>query len=134
MFNDLSAWNIFIILLWVVMIGWIIYEVIQYFRRRDAATALTNEEFKENIRKAQVIDLREKDDFKKGHILGARNIPYTMLKQRVVELRKDQPVYLYEDGKMLSLRAGLILRKNNFDKNQVFYLKEGFKKWDGRVK
>lgn len=48
------------------------------------------------MRRAQIVDVREKDVFNSGHILGARNIPYSQLKQRSGELRNDQPIYLYE--------------------------------------
>lgn len=119
-------------ILWIAIIGWAIFELVQMFRRRNAAEALTNEKFQEDIRKAQVIDVREKDEFKNKHILGARNIPYTQMKQRANELRNDQPIYLYEDKKMLSLRSALVLKKNGFD--NIYYLKDGFNKWDGRVK
>lgn len=124
--------NIITGILWIAIIAWAIYELIQIIRRRNAADALTNEEFKEDIRKAQVIDVREKDEFKNKHILGARNVPYTQMKQRANELRKDQPIYLYEDKKMLSLRSALVLKKNGFE--DIYYLKDGFNKWDGRVK
>ena len=32
-------------LLWLALIIWGVWELVQYFRRRDAATALENEEF-----------------------------------------------------------------------------------------
>lgn len=120
------------ILIIVVGLGWAIYEIVQFIRRRKAATPLTNEEFNENIRQVQLIDVRERDEYNSRHILGARNLPYTQLKQRMNELRKDQPIYLYEDNKMLSLRTALKLKENGF--NDIYYLKEGFSSWDGRTK
>lgn len=120
------------ILIILVALGWAIYELIQFFRRRNAATALSNEEFKVDMRRAQIIDVRERDEFKRRHILGARNLPYTQLKQRMNELRHDMPIYLYEDNKMLSLRAALKLKENGF--TDIYYLKGGFSEWDGRVK
>jgi len=53
---------------------------------------LTNEEFNKGMRKAQVVDLREKAPFKRKHIDGARNLPYTMLKYQYTELRA---IYLF---------------------------------------
>lgn len=120
------------ILIVVVGLGWAIYEIVQFIRRRRAATALSNDEFKQDIRRAQVIDVRERDEFNRKHILGARSLPYSQLKQRMNELRKDQPVYLYEDNKMLSLRAALKLKENGFE--DLYYLKDGFSNWDGRTK
>lgn len=122
----------FTLILWGALLLWGIWELIQYFRRRNAATALDSEEFKENIRKVQLIDVREKDEFDAGHILGARNIPFYEIKQRHLELRKDQPIYLYEDGKYAAYRAAIQLKKNGFE--DLYILKDGYKNWEGRIK
>lgn len=122
----------FTLILWGALILWGIWELIQYFRRRNAATALESEEFKKNLRKAQLIDVREKDEFDVGHILGARNIPFYEMKQRYIELRKDQPIYLYEDGKYSAYRAAIQLKKHGFE--DLYVLKDGYKNWEGRIK
>lgn len=119
-------------ILWTLLILWGIWELIQYFRRKRSATALEIEEFKEDIRKAQVIDVRSKDDYDVGHILGARNIPYFELKQRHVELRKDQPIYLYEEHEYSAYRAAIELKKHDFE--DLYVLKGGYEGWDGRIK
>ena len=38
-------------------------------------------------------------------------MPYSMLKTTIGSLRKDQPVYLYDQKKALSIRAANLLRK-----------------------
>ncbi len=119
-------------ILWLALIIWGIWELVQYFRRKNAATALENEEFKQNLRKVQLIDVREGDEFDAGHILGARNIPFYEMKQRHVELRKDQPIYLYEDGKYAAYRSAIELRKHGFE--DLYVLKGGYKNWEGRIK
>lgn len=119
-------------LLWLVLIIWGLWELIQYFRRRDAATALENEEFNQNLRRVQLIDVRNRDDYDVGHILGARNIPSYEIKQRHVELRKDQPIYLYEDGKNAAYSAAIQLKKQGF--TDLFVLKDGYRNWNGRIK
>ncbi|RHW53110.1 rhodanese-like domain-containing protein [Lactobacillus bombicola] len=93
---------------------------------------LSNDEFKQGMRKAQIVDLREKEPFKRKHIDGARNIPYTMLKYQYAELRTDLPVYLYSDSISVTLRAARFLQKNNFSK--IKWLKNGFDEWNGRTK
>ncbi|WP_161878853.1 rhodanese-like domain-containing protein [Alkalibacterium sp. MB6] len=128
----MDIWTVVTILLWVFIITWGVWELIQYFRRKNAATALENDEFRQNMRRAQIVDVRGKDDYNVGHILGARNIPYMQLKQRMGELRNDLPVYLYEDKKTLSYRAALILKKNGFE--QLYVLKGGYSEWDGKIK
>lgn len=119
-------------ILWIFLILWGIWELIQYFRRKNAATALENDEFKKRIRKSQLIDVREKADFDAGHILGARNIPFYEIKQRHAELRKDQPIFLYADGTYAAYRAAIELRKHNFEK--LYVLKDGYDNWEGRIK
>lgn len=93
---------------------------------------LTNEQFNKGMRKAQVVDLREKAPFKRKHIDGARNLPYTMLKYQYTELRTDLPVYLYSDSLSVTLRAARFLQKKNF--SSIKWLKTGFEDWDGRTK
>ena len=53
---------------------------------------LTQKQFEEGKRKAQIIDLRTKDAFKNKHILGARSLPFSMIKYQYSEIRSDLPV------------------------------------------
>lgn len=128
----MTNWTIVTIILWVGIIAWGIWELVQFFRRKKAATAVENDEFKRNMRKAQIVDVRGKDEFDAGHILGARNIPFMQMKQRSGELRKDQPIYLYDDKKTVSYRSALLLKKNGFE--NIYVLKDGYSKWDGKIK
>jgi len=89
-------------------------------------------EFEENMRKTQIIDLREKNEFDAGHILGARSLPYTQLRDRMAELRKDLPVYLYDTTGSLSVRAARRMQKAGFEK--VSWLKKGYNEWSGKTK
>lgn len=93
---------------------------------------LDNDAFNAGMRKAQVVDLREKEPFKRKHIDGARSLPYTMLKYQYSELRRDLPVYLYSDSLTVTLRAARFLKKKNFI--AIYWLKSGFDEWKGRTK
>ena len=64
------------------------YMVGNFFLNRRAVTELDQNEFHKGLRKAQVIDVREKVDYDYGHINGARNIPISMFRQRFQGLRK----------------------------------------------
>lgn len=118
-----------LIILLVILLG---FSIFRYYRIRSIVKTLTEEEFTEGYRKAQLIDVREPQEFKNGHILGARNIPVTQMKQRLIELRTDKPVYLYCQGSSRSFRAANILRKNGYKDLNV--LQGGFKRWSGRIK
>lgn len=128
----LSNMNMFNILIIVLIAAWVIYRVYQYAMRKKYANIITEEEFTQGMRKAQVIDLREKNDFDRGHIMGARNVPLTVLKQRYVEIRSDLPVYLYDQGMMLSTRASKLLGKKGY--SDISILKSGYARWTGKTK
>lgn len=121
--------NIILIIIILIMVGRSLYFRVM---AKLSATWLEEADFRENMRKAQVIDLREKPEFKAGHIMGARNMPYTTFKESLPSLRHDQPIYLYDQKKTMSIRAANVLRKKEF--NNVFILKGGYDGWTGRVK
>lgn len=110
----------------------IVYAIVTYFRTKKAVTTLTQDQFIEGYRKAQLIDVREPKDFAAGHILGARNIPQTQLRQRHKEIRSDKPVYIYDQNGARAGRVAIYLKKQGYD--QVFQLQGGFKQWTGKIK
>ena len=110
----------------------VVYIVVNSLRLKKAVTNLTQEEFIQGYRKAQLIDLREPKEFEAGHILGARNIPMTQFNNRHKEIRPDLPVYLYCQNSGRSARAALNLKKKGY--NQIYQLQGGFKTWTGKVK
>lgn len=103
-------WKINIVLISVlVLFG--LYELVVRIMMKRSAKIITQEEFQAGMRKAQVIDVRERDEFNAKHILGARSFPFSMLKETYSSLRKDQPIYLYDHNKAVSARAANMLRK-----------------------
>ncbi|HHY77779.1 MAG TPA: FAD-dependent oxidoreductase, partial [Clostridiales bacterium] len=44
---------------------------------------------------AYIIDIREKGEYERGHLINAVNIPLSQLRERVDEIPKDRPVYLH---------------------------------------
>ncbi len=110
----------------IIFAAFIVYMVISYIYQQRIMKTLTEEEFRAGYRKAQLIDVREPNEFEGGHILGARNIPLSQLKQRKSEIRPDKPVYLYCQNNVRSGRAAQTLRKNGC--KEIYNLKGGFKK------
>ncbi|HCV1527043.1 TPA: rhodanese-like domain-containing protein [Staphylococcus aureus] len=116
----------------ILVIAIIAYMIVQQILNKRAVKELDQNEFHNGIRKAQVIDVREKVDYDYGHINGSRNIPMTMFRQRFQGLRKDQPVYLCDANGIASYRASRILKKNGY--TDIYMLKGGYKKWTGKIK
>ncbi|MGG0740078.1 rhodanese-like domain-containing protein [Niallia taxi] len=109
-----------------------IYSIIVYLYQRKIVKTISEEEFRQGYRKAQLIDVREPNEFSAGHVLGARNIPLSQLKMRKGEIRSDKPVYLYCQNGMRSGRAAQFLHRKGY--RQLSQLQGGFKKWSGKVK
>ena len=103
--------NVSLVIALIIIVLIILYMVGNFFLNRRAVTELDQNEFHKGLRKAQVIDVREKVDYDYGHINGARNIPISMFRQRFQGLRKDQPVYLCDANGIASYRAARILKK-----------------------
>ena len=122
--------TLYILLILIAAI--IIYYGYTILRQRKIVKTLTEEQFREGYRKAQLIDVREPNEFDNGHILGARNIPMTQMKMRLQEIRPDKPVYLYCQSGMRSGRAAQLLYKKGY--KDLSHLQGGFKKWTGKVK
>ncbi|MEC1261137.1 rhodanese-like domain-containing protein [Bacillus swezeyi] len=120
------------IIVLIICAALIIYAVVSYIYQQRIMKTLSEEEFRAGYRKAQLIDVREPNEFEGGHILGARNIPLSQLKQRKIEVRPDKPVYLYCQNNVRSGRAAQTLRKHGCQ--EIYNLKGGFKKWGGKIK
>ncbi|PLR87562.1 MULTISPECIES: rhodanese-like domain-containing protein [Bacillus] len=110
----------------------IIYSTVMWLYQRRIVKTLTEDQFREGYRKAQLIDVREPNEYDAGHILGARNIPLSQLKMRLKEIRPDKPVYLYCQSGMRSGRAAQLLNRKGY--KDLSHLQGGFKKWSGKVK
>lgn len=85
-----------------------------------------------NQNAATVIDVREAKEYRQGHITGAMNIPYSELKDRVVELgeKKDRPVILVCGIGQYAGAAGKLLNQAGFQK--VLRLSGGLSSWSAQ--
>lgn len=93
---------------------------------RGQATLLLNQQ------DAVIVDLRQHDLFRKGHITGSINLlPGEIKANNVGELEKHKakPVILVDASGMQCQAAGNDLVKAGFEK--VFVLKEGIAGWTG---
>jgi 3-mercaptopyruvate sulfurtransferase SseA len=73
----------------IIIVAVIIYSAFNFFYQKRIVKTVTEEEFRAGYRKAQLIDVREANEFEGGHILGARNIPMSQMKMRMKEIRSE---------------------------------------------
>src|SRR5699024_6002221 len=114
-----------------IILVFAISTLIRHFQQKKYLNVLTQDEFIKGYRKAQLIDIREPQEIERGYIRGARNLPLTQMKQRLVELRPDKPVYLYVQSNNHLQRAAHLLDNRSF--KELYIIDGGFKKWTRKV-
>ena len=82
-----------------------------------------------NRQDALVLDVRSAEEYAKGHILGARNLPLADLERRSAELdkHKAKPVIVHCENGNRSTSALALLRKHGFA--SVVNLAGGYAAW-----
>lgn len=73
---------------------------------------------------AYIIDVREKGEYDRGHIQGAKNIPLSQLRARINELPKDENIYLHCRTGQRSYNAARVLQNIGF--NNVYNITGSF--------
>lgn len=99
---------------------------------KKSITFLSEEDFVSGMRKAQLIDLRKKNDFDQGHINGSRNISLAMLNKSLTKLRSDQPIYFICADEKLSKRATMLLVSKGY--SNIYGLAGGLNSWSKPLK
>ncbi len=80
-----------------------------------------------NSRNPQVVDIRNAEDFAKGSLPNARNIPAAKVAERVGELKKDKPVLLVCATGTSAGRTAALLRSQGY--GDVYVLGGGLAAW-----
>ena len=82
---------------------------------------------------AIIVDARPNDDYEKGHIRGARSLPWHDVDQRFMEVTKDisvdTPIITYCDGETCELSHNLANFLLELGFNNVRILVNGWTKW-----
>lgn len=82
-----------------------------------------------NRENAKVIDVRTKEEFLKGHIPNAKNMPLSKFKEEWIQLKNNEnvPLIIYCQSGIQAEKALKILKENHFQK--LFNLEGGFQSW-----
>ena len=98
----------------------------------ESQRILDKDAFASAIKKknAVIIDLRFPFEYEQSHIPNAVNISFfdDEFKWKILELDKNDRVYLYGKNENTSYRAMKFMEENGF--RHVFYLKDGYKEWN----
>ena len=73
---------------------------------------------------AHILDVREMPEYEAGHIINAKIIPLSELRDRYKEIPKDVPVYVHCRSGQRSYNAVLMLQSKGYDK--LFNISGGF--------
>lgn len=82
------------------------------------------------------IDVRNSDDYNKGHVKGALGIPLSDLEYNLHKIPKDKEIVFYCEGTWdggkcdASLSAGRILIKNGFKPGKIKVFEDGYGAWE----
>lgn len=103
-----------------------------YFEFVDygGATIFPEQIPKDEWKRFLVIDARDKDQFTKEHIQGAKNIEWRQILAKRNEIPKDKPVLIYCNGGTLSAQAGFALRIAGYENVRI--LQGGFSEWKAK--
>ena len=76
-----------------------------------------------------VLDVREADEYKNGHIQGAVHIPVGELEERIDELQtsRERPILIYCRAGQRSAQAAAVLKRREF--SQIYKLDGGIMAW-----
>ena len=82
-----------------------------------------------NREDALVLDVRGADEYAKGHILNARNIPLDQIESRLKEIEKNKrkPVIVHCERGSRAGKAEALLKRQGFEK--VYALAGGVEAW-----
>ena len=118
------------IILILVIIGMFVYPRWNLHRN---AKVIDEPEFTRLIATSQLIDIREANQFRVNHILGARNLPSGQIDQSLNAISKHKPVLMYETSRpVAAAKVAKKLKKAGVP--EIYLLKGGLNAWTGKTK
>lgn len=127
-FSEFVANNIFLFIALVVIL---ILIVRSYIVTGGAKNVTASDAVRmANRDSAVILDVRTEEEFRKGHILNALNIPLGLLESKTAELQKykSHPMIIVCKSGNRSNQAAGVLKKQGFE--QLFNLSGGMLSWE----
>ncbi len=123
---DFVSQNWPLALVWLAMLVWVIYSESSRGGQSVSPQAATD---LINTQSAVVVDVRKPDEYDRGHIPDAINIPAAKIKDQLgtLEKHKGKPIIVACQSGQSSGAAGAELRKAGFE--NVHRLKGGILEW-----
>jgi rhodanese-related sulfurtransferase/DNA-binding transcriptional ArsR family regulator len=104
-----------------------------YLKTRGALERVSGKELMQRVRNGEVtvLDVRPAEEYRAGHIPGARSVPVSELRRRLAELPKNREIVAYCRGPqcVMAIEAVELLRKNGF---RAHRMEEGVMDWRAR--
>ena len=94
---------------------------------KSAIHVINRDDFANNMRKGQLIDIRKKEEFEKSKIKGARNFTPGQVANKNSKLRHDQSIYLYCNNGKKSYRTAKKMTKQGY--RNIYVLENGFENY-----
>ena len=118
--------NIFLIAIAFVSGAMLIWPAV---RGRASGPALTTLQVTQliNSKNATIVDIRPPEEFAKGSLPNARNLPADKVKDRARELKKDKPLIVVCANGSTAGKVAAQLRSSGF--SEVFVLGGGLAAW-----
>jgi rhodanese-related sulfurtransferase len=104
-----------------------------YLKTRGELEPVSGEELMQRVRKGDVIvlDVRPAQEYRAGHIPGARSVPLSELKRQLAQLPKGREIVAYCRGPqcVMAIEAVELLRKRGF---RALRMEQGVMDWRAR--
>lgn len=127
---DFAANHPLLTMVWLGLASAVVYMTIMSKLTKVKVVAAQQAVLLINKQDAVVVDIRPAEEFRKGHIAGAINLPNTQLKANnlnLIEKYQEKPLVLVCETGMSTSGAGRVLSKSGF--KQVYALRGGMADW-----
>lgn len=104
-----------------------------YLKARGALERVSSEDLMRRVRNGEVtvLDVRPAQEYRAGHIPGARSVPVSELKRHLAELPRNREIVAYCRGPhcVMAIEAVELLRKRGF---RAYRMEQGVMDWRTR--